>query len=155
MRDNAHYLKFYQEGKKIQKVILETIEDCRKWKNIDAKFTKKLKEKGVNASISNDPFGYKVFKVYTWIDGYAETIIHSYIKCNDWKIFQARICETNWNDLIKETHERIDSLEKEMKSLEILVHNLRNMKFKNFSLSKAIGELESQLKEIYKINSLI
>src|SRR5271166_400336 len=97
MRDNAHYVKFYQEGKKVQIIILETIEECRKWKKIDAKFTKKLKEKGVNASINYDAFGYKVFKIHIWIDGYAETLIHAYLKSDEWKIFLSTIAETNWN----------------------------------------------------------
>jgi len=148
MDKNTYYLKKFQLAKKAQKIILETIGECKHWKKIDARFVEKLKAKKLKASVENQAISGKTLKIFDNIDGRLEDIIHCDFEDTTWDDLSDNILKNNWSVAIKLQEEKIARYAVEERELRKIIHGLKQIESKNFhhELSAAIRQLEKTLK---------
>jgi hypothetical protein len=151
--------EYYQEAKNAQAIVLETIDEFSRFKRIDKRFLDRLKEKNLNAYFI-DSYGYKIFRIGRWINGSYEYLINVHLPIeifkanlsieafNNWQFFKEKVKDTNYDELIKDIKDKIDSYEQEEKKLKELIEQLRRIEFKNFhyDIHKAVRDLENAIR---------
>ena len=156
-KDLEYHIAALNDALIMEADIRATIESCKHWKKVDAKFINALKEKGYYASLTKQTWGSKELKVGKWSYncGYPNEfkkefwgIFYEERKAVTWENILIELEKHKWAEYKAECEHKISNYDEEIRILKNYLGVIKNFKLNNFS--NVIEAFEDVLKEAIK-----